>query len=88
MEEEQHEAVILHESAGLTLAPIPNETVILSFRLLLEKYDLASGILPAINGYLGDRGLTLSHVTIFAATIIHAPSSIPNQDGKRAPKMH
>ena len=35
------------------------ETTILNFRLLLEKHELASGILAVINGYLGNRGLSL-----------------------------
>ncbi|EGH26861.1 ISPsy2, transposase, partial [Pseudomonas amygdali pv. mori str. 301020] len=32
---------------------------ILNFRRLLEKHELATGILGVINGYLGDRGLSL-----------------------------
>ena len=35
------------------------ETTILNFRRLLEKHELASGILAVINGYLGNRGLSL-----------------------------
>ena len=41
-----------------------------------------------INGYLGDRGLSLRLGTIVDATLIHAPSSTKNQDGKRDPEMH
>jgi len=41
-----------------------------------------------INGYLGDRGLSLRQGTIVDATLIHAPSSTKNQDGKRDPEMH
>lgn len=37
-----------------------------------------------INGYLGDRGLSL----FVDATLIHAPSSTKNQDGKCDPEMH
>ncbi|EGH26970.1 transposase IS4, partial [Pseudomonas amygdali pv. mori str. 301020] len=33
---------------------------ILNFRRLLEKHELATGILGVINGYLGDRGLYFS----------------------------
>lgn len=40
------------------------------------------------NGYLGDRGLSLRRGTIVDATLIHAPSSTKNQDGKRDPEMH
>jgi IS5 family transposase len=54
----------------------------------LEKHELAGGILQVINGYLGDRGLMLRHGTVVDATIIHAPSSTKNKDGKRDPEMH
>ncbi|EZO89509.1 Transposase DDE domain protein [Pseudomonas oleovorans subsp. oleovorans] len=55
---------------------------------MLEKHELAAGILAVINGYLGDRGLSLRQGTIVDATLIHAPSSTKNQDGKRDPEMH
>ncbi|KDZ72411.1 transposase DDE domain protein [Escherichia coli 3-073-06_S4_C2] len=35
-----------------------------------------------------DRGLSLRLGTIVDATLIHAPSSTKNQDGKRDPEMH
>jgi IS5 family transposase len=46
---------------------------------------LDNGFLCVINGYLGDRGLLLREGTIVDATLIHAPSSTKNKDGKRAP---
>jgi hypothetical protein len=49
---------------------------------------LADGILQVIHGYLGDRGLMLRQGTVVDATIIHAPSSTKNKDGKRDPEMH
>ena len=49
---------------------------------------MAAGILGVINGYLGDRGLSLRQGTIVDATLIHAPSSTKNKDGKRDPQMH
>ena len=55
---------------------------------LLEKHELAAGILAVINGYLGDRGLSLRQTTIVNATLINAPSSTKNKDGKRDPEMH
>ena len=65
-----------------------DETTILNFRRLLEKHELAGGILQVINGYLGDRGLMLRQGTVVDATIIHASSSTKNKDGKRDPEMH
>ncbi|MDH1210546.1 IS5 family transposase [Pseudomonas chengduensis] len=88
MEEALYETTILRQFAGLRLERIPDETTILNFRRLLEKNELAAGILGVINGYLGDRGLSLRQGTIVDATLIHAPSSTKNQDGKRDPEMH
>jgi len=88
MEESLYETTILRHFAGLSLERIPDETTILNFRRLLESHDLAAGILGVINDYLGDRGLLLRHGTIVDATIIHAPSSTKNKEGKRDPEMH
>lgn len=49
---------------------------------------LAARILAVINGYLGDRGLSLRQGTIVDATLINAPSSTKNKVGKRDPDMH
>ncbi|RMR32319.1 Mobile element protein, partial [Pseudomonas syringae pv. coriandricola] len=88
MEEALYETTILRQFAGLSLDRIPDETTILNFRRLLEKHELAGGILQVINGYLGDRGLMLRQGTVVDAKIIHAPSSTKNKDGKRDPEMH
>ena len=87
MEEALYET-ILRQFSGLSLERIPDETTILNFRRLLEKHELAAGILAVINGYLGYRGLSLRQGTIVDATLIHAPSSTKNKDGKRDPEMH
>ena len=88
MEEALYETTILRQFAGLSLERIPDETTTLNFRRLLEKHELAAGILGVINGYLGGRGLSPRQGTIVDATLIHAPSSTKNQDGKRDPEMH
>ena len=49
---------------------------------------MAAVILGVINGYLGDRGLSLRQGTIVDPTLIHAPSSTKNKEGKRDPEMH
>jgi transposase, IS5 family len=59
MEEALYETTILRQFAGVSLERIPDETTILNFRRLLEKHELAAGILAVINGCLGDRGLSL-----------------------------
>ncbi|GAB3383141.1 IS5 family transposase [Azotobacter armeniacus] len=88
MEEALYEMPLLRQFAGLSLERIPDETTILNFRRLLEKHALAGGMLEVINGYLGERGLSLRQGTIVDATLIHAPSSTKNKDGKRDPQMH
>ena len=88
MEEALYETTILRQFAGLSLQRIPDETTILNFRRVLEKNELAAGILAVINGYLGDRGLSLRQGTIVDATLINAPSSTKNKEGKRDPDMH
>ncbi|EPM0512385.1 TPA: IS5-like element ISPa41 family transposase, partial [Pseudomonas aeruginosa] len=66
----------------------PEDTTIMNFRHLLEKHQLAPAILAVINGYLQEKGLSLRQGTIVDATIIHAPSSTKNKEGKRDPEMH
>ncbi len=60
----------------------------MNFRHLLEQHGLVAGILAVLNGYLGERGLSLRQGTIVDATIIYAPSSTKNKEGKRDPTMH
>lgn len=88
MVEAPYKTTILRQFAGLSLERIPDETTIHNFRRLLEKHELAAGILAVINGSLGDRGLSLRQGTIVDATLINAPSSTKNKDGKRDPEMH
>lgn len=88
MKESLYETTILRQFAGLHLYRIPDETTTLNFRRLLEKHELAGGILQVINGYLGDRDLLLRQGTVVDTTIINAPSSTKNKDGKRDPEIH
>jgi len=89
MEEALYEITSMRQFARLTLsAPIPEDPTIMNFRPLLEKHQLASGILETINNYLRDKGLSLRQGTIVDATFIHAPSSTKNREGKRDPEMH
>ncbi len=50
MEEALYETTILRQFADLSLDRIPDETIILNSRRLLEKHELAGGISQAING--------------------------------------
>ncbi|RMS02233.1 hypothetical protein ALP73_200123 [Pseudomonas coronafaciens pv. garcae] len=86
MEDALYKTTILRQFSGLNPERIPDETTILNLRLLLEKHELATGILGVINGYLGDSGLQRG--TIVEATLIHTPSSTKDKNGKCDPQMH
>jgi transposase, IS5 family len=89
MEEELHERPLYRRFVGLEgAARLPDETTILRFRHLLEKHELAPQVLATINAGLAQQGLMLKTGTVVDATIIAAPSSTKNKDGKRDPEMH
>ena len=67
---------------------LPDESTILRFRHRLEKHKLADAILTAVNDLLGEQGLLLRQGSAVDATLIAAPSSTKNKDGKRDPEMH
>ena len=66
----------------------PDATTLLSFRHLLESHELTESIFNTINGHLAERGLLLREGTIVDATLIAAPPSTKNKEGKRDPDMH
>lgn len=66
---------------------VPDETTVLHFRHLLEKHGLGKAIFEKVNAGLVDRGLLLKNGTIVDATILSAPSSTKNAQGKRDPQM-
>jgi IS5 family transposase len=89
MEEALYEITPMRTFAHLSLSePIPDETTILNFRHLLEENELALEILGRVNAHLSRKGLMLKRGSIVDATIIEAPSSTKNAQGKRDPEMH
>ena len=58
------------------------------FHHLLERHKLGKVLLTAVNDHLRRSGIKIAKGTIVDATIIGAPSSTKNQDGKRDPEMH
>ena len=89
MEDALYEIESMRRFAGLSLTkPIPDETTILNFRHLLEKHGLGKVLLKEVNKHLENKGLLLREGTIVDATIISAPSSTKNKEGKRDPEMH
>ena len=88
MEDMLYEVEPVRRFAGLTLDALPDETTILTFRHLLEKYGLGERLMASINDCLASRGLTLREGTVVDASIVEAPSSTKNRAGKRDPEMH
>ena len=66
----------------------PDETTVCKFRHLLERNQLGKTLLKAVNDHLHRSGIKIAKGTIVDATIIGAPSSTKNKDGKRDPEMH
>ena len=75
--------------AGVELGEdkVPDESTILRFRHLLEKHRLTEAIFEEVKDLLTEQGLLLRSGTIVDATIIAAPSSTKNAEGKRDPEM-
>ena len=89
MEEALYDSRAMREFAGIDLGneAAPDESTILQFRHRMEACDFGSELLRLVNVHLADKGLKVSRGTIVDATIINAPSSTKNQDGKRDPEM-
>lgn len=66
---------------------VPDETTILNFRHLLEEHKLQEQFLEVVNSVLEERGYLMKKGTIVDATLIAAPTSTKNKDGKRDPEM-
>ncbi len=89
MEDMLYEVESVRRFVGLKLSgPLPDETTILKFRHLLEKYNLGTKLFAAINQHLADNDLMLKEGTIVDASIIAAPTSTKNRDNARDPEMH
>jgi transposase, IS5 family len=90
VEEALYDSVAMRSFVGIDLGveAAPDETTVCKFRHLLEKNKLGKVLLQAVNQYLRENGIKVSNGTIVDATIISAPSSTKNKDGKRDPEMH
>ncbi|PHS22370.1 MAG: IS5/IS1182 family transposase [Robiginitomaculum sp.] len=88
-EESLYDIYSMRDFAGLDLAQdaIPDETMILNFRHLLEKHDLTKALFAEVTALLQDRALLLRGGTIMDATLIAASPSPKNAKGRRDPDM-
>lgn len=90
VEEALYESLSMRHFVGIDLGcePVPDETTVCKFRHLLERHGLGAKIFACVNAYLASRGMKIGTGTIVDATLIAAPSSTKNQQGKRDPEMH
>ena len=88
-EDELYDSESMRRFAGLDLADdaMPDETTILNFRHLLEQHRLTEAIFGIVRGLLEHRKVLLKSGTIVDATLIAAPPSTKNEEGKRDPEM-
>ncbi len=89
VEEALYESVSMRSFAAIDLGnePVPDETTVCKFRHLLERHNLGKRIFEEVGRHLQERGMKVSGGTIVDATIISAPSSTKNKEGKRDPEM-
>ena len=66
----------------------PDSTTLLKFRHLLEEHKIGEQIFADVNARLESVGLIMHGGTIVDTTIIAAPSSTKNKEGKRDEEMH
>ena len=67
---------------------VPDATTLCKFRALLNENDLAEQIFGHVKKVLDETGKMMHGGTIVDASIIDAPSSTKNKEGKRDPEMH
>ncbi len=90
VEEAVYDSRAMQRFLGIDLGqtPVPDESTVLRFRHLLETHELGERLFQTVNEHLEGVGIRVGTGTIVDATIINAPSSTKNKDGKRDPDMH
>jgi IS5 family transposase len=90
VEDALYDSAAMRDFVGIDLGrePAPDETTICKFRHLIEAQGLGEKLFAVVNKHLSAKGIKVGAGTIMDATIIAAPSSTKNADGKRDPEMH
>lgn len=90
IEEALYDSQAIRRFVGIDLGreSAPDATTLLKFRHLLETHQLTAAIFSTINAHLAEQGLFMRAGTIVDATLIAAPSSTKNREGKRDSEMH
>jgi IS5 family transposase len=88
-EEAIYDRISFQKFLGIDLLSdtVPDETTILHFRHLLEECKLQEQFLAIVNTLLTQKGYFMRKGTIVDATLIAAPTSTKNREGKRDPEM-
>ena len=90
IEDALYDSQAIRRFVGIDLSreSAPDATTLLKFRRLLETHQLTESIFNAINAHLAEKGLLLREGTIVDASLIAAPPSTKNREGKRDEEMH
>lgn len=67
---------------------VPDATTLCKFRKLLNEHHLQKGIFDEVQALLEKEGKQVRGGSIVDATIIEAPNSTKNANGRRDPEMH
>lgn len=89
VEEALYDSLSMRNFVGIDLGreSAPDETTVCKFRHLLEAHELGKRLFEEVGRHLQAKGMKVSTGTIVDATIINAPSSTKNREGKRDPEM-
>ena len=90
IEDALYDSQAIRRFVGIDLSrqSAPDATTLLKFRHLLETHQLTAAIFSTINAHLAVEGLFMRTGTIVDATLIAAPPSTKNREGKRDGEMH
>ena len=90
MEEAIYDSYAMRRFLGINFIDeqVPDATTLLKFRHLLEQHHIGEKIFQDVSERLEKAGLIMHGGSIVDATIIAAPSSTKNREGKRDPEMH
>ena len=90
LEDALYDSHALRNFTGIDLGQenVPDATTLLKFRRLLETHDLTRRLLDEVSALLTEKKLLLREGTLIDATIIAAPPSTKNREGRRDPAMH
>lgn len=90
IEDALYDSQAIRRFVGIDLSreTAPDATTLLKFRRLLETHQLTESIFNVINAHLAEKGLLLREGTIVDASLIAAPPSTKNREGRRDEEMH